>query len=240
MADYRSQSTVESDFRQMKDPKVVSFSPMFHWTDHNIRVHAFYCVLALTVARLMVREADHAGHAHERARNSSTPSPGSKKPCSSTKETGAGPEPDACSPRSTPPQRRLYDLFGLDHYAPGHDHHAGASPPPGPPSMRALRQRRPVHVCYHGHDGCICPHALGWKTASRCCSATRPAATPAPERSPPTLTTGGAACSSTRSTTSGDTNAPWGTADNYNPAHPFPAIDQVAHAVRATQPLRPS
>ena len=45
----------------MKDPDVVSFSPMFHWTDQKIRVHAFYCTLALTVARLMVREAKVAG-----------------------------------------------------------------------------------------------------------------------------------------------------------------------------------
>ena len=29
-SDYRSQEAVEADFRQMKDPKVVSFSPMFH------------------------------------------------------------------------------------------------------------------------------------------------------------------------------------------------------------------
>ncbi len=40
----------------MKDPKVVSFSPMHHWTDHKIRVHVFYCVLGLAVARLMQRE----------------------------------------------------------------------------------------------------------------------------------------------------------------------------------------
>jgi transposase len=58
---YRSQWHVEADFRQMKDPDVVSFSPMFHWTDQKIRVHAFYCTLALTVARLMVREAKAAG-----------------------------------------------------------------------------------------------------------------------------------------------------------------------------------
>jgi transposase len=58
---YRSQWHVEADFRQMKDPDVVSFSPMFHWTDQKIRVHAFYCTLALTVARLMVREAKSAG-----------------------------------------------------------------------------------------------------------------------------------------------------------------------------------
>ncbi|MGH9304638.1 MAG: IS1634 family transposase [Acidimicrobiales bacterium] len=60
---YRSQSGVEADFRQMKDPKVVSFSPMFHWTDQKIRVHVLYCVLALAVARLMVREAAAAGMA---------------------------------------------------------------------------------------------------------------------------------------------------------------------------------
>ncbi len=45
----------------MKDPKVGSFSPMFHFTEQKIRVHVFYCVLALAVARLMVREADGAG-----------------------------------------------------------------------------------------------------------------------------------------------------------------------------------
>ena len=61
VAAYRSQWHVEADFRQMKDPDVVSFSPMFHWTDQKIRVHAFYCTLALTVARLMVREAKVAG-----------------------------------------------------------------------------------------------------------------------------------------------------------------------------------
>ncbi|EQD28099.1 transposase-like protein, partial [mine drainage metagenome] len=61
VAEYRSQETVEGDFRQMKDPKVVSFSPMFHWTEQKIRVHVVYCVLALMVAKLMVREADRAG-----------------------------------------------------------------------------------------------------------------------------------------------------------------------------------
>ena len=58
---YRSQHHVESDFRQMKDRTVVSFNPMFHWTDDKIRVHVFYCVLALALARLMRREAAKAG-----------------------------------------------------------------------------------------------------------------------------------------------------------------------------------
>ena len=45
----------------MKDPRVVSFSPMFHWTEHNIRVHTFTCVLALQIAHLMRRRAAQAG-----------------------------------------------------------------------------------------------------------------------------------------------------------------------------------
>jgi transposase len=61
IAGYRSQSEVESAIRQMKDPHVVSFSPMHHWTDSKIRVHVFYCVLALAVAHLMRRDARNAG-----------------------------------------------------------------------------------------------------------------------------------------------------------------------------------
>ena len=55
VAAYRSQSEVEGGFRQLKDPHVVSFCPMHHWTDSKIRVHVFYCVLALTIAHLMRR-----------------------------------------------------------------------------------------------------------------------------------------------------------------------------------------
>jgi transposase len=58
---YRNQHHVEAAFRQMKDPHFVSWSPMFHWTDSRIRVHAFYCVLALTLAALLQRRAAQAG-----------------------------------------------------------------------------------------------------------------------------------------------------------------------------------
>src|SRR5216684_1958287 len=61
IAAYRSQSEAESSFRQMKDPRAASFSPMFHWTEHNIRVHVFTCVLALQLAHLMRRRAARAG-----------------------------------------------------------------------------------------------------------------------------------------------------------------------------------
>ena len=61
IAGYRSQSEAEFSFRQMKDTRVVSFSPMHHWTEHNIRVHVFTCVLALQIAHLMRRTAARAG-----------------------------------------------------------------------------------------------------------------------------------------------------------------------------------
>lgn len=61
VAGYRSQSEAEFAFRQMKDPHVVSFSPMHHWTDHNIKVHMFTCVLALQLAHLMRLTARRAG-----------------------------------------------------------------------------------------------------------------------------------------------------------------------------------
>ena len=58
---YRSQADAEAGFRQLKDRHVVSFSPMFHWTEQKIRVHVFYCVLALAIAHLMRRLAAQEG-----------------------------------------------------------------------------------------------------------------------------------------------------------------------------------
>lgn len=58
---YRGQFRVEDAFKAMKNPHFVSWSPMWHWTDHNIRVHAFYCVVALTLASLLKRQLFHNG-----------------------------------------------------------------------------------------------------------------------------------------------------------------------------------
>ena len=58
---YRGQYRVERAFRTMKDPHFVSFSPCFHWTDQKIRVHAFYCVLALAMVSLLQRQLHQRG-----------------------------------------------------------------------------------------------------------------------------------------------------------------------------------
>jgi len=58
---YRSQHHVEAAFRSMKNPHFLGWEPMYHWTDQKIRVHALYCVLALTLAGLLHREVRRAG-----------------------------------------------------------------------------------------------------------------------------------------------------------------------------------
>ncbi|MBI2843426.1 MAG: hypothetical protein HYX78_08500 [Armatimonadetes bacterium] len=58
---YHAQYKIEDAFKQMKDPHHVSFWPIYHWTDQKIRVHAFYCVLALTLSSLLSRRIEQAG-----------------------------------------------------------------------------------------------------------------------------------------------------------------------------------
>jgi transposase len=117
VAGYRSQSAVENDFRQMKDPHVVSFSPMFHWTDHHIRVHAFYCVLALIVARLMRRQAANAGLPMS-VRELLDTLAGLQETVLVYPSTGGRPRARRMLTEIDPTQQRLYDLFGLGAYAP--------------------------------------------------------------------------------------------------------------------------
>jgi transposase len=58
---YRGQHHVERAFRDMQDPYFISFSPPRHWTDPMLRVHAFSCVLALTLVSLLHRRVYQAG-----------------------------------------------------------------------------------------------------------------------------------------------------------------------------------
>ena len=117
IAGYRSQSEAEFSFRQMKDPHMVSFSPMFHWTEHNIRVHVFTCVLALQAAHLMRLRARRAGLdlsvrelLGELAAIGETVLlyPGQR----------GRPRAHRMLTETTPVQDKLSDIFGLARYAP--------------------------------------------------------------------------------------------------------------------------
>ena len=118
VAAYRSQSEVESDFRQMKDPRVVSFAPMHHWTDSKIRVHVFYCVLALAVAHLMRREAERAG-LHLSVRELLATLGGIEETVLLYHDGGKGrPRARRMLTDMSPTQRRLAELFDIQRYAP--------------------------------------------------------------------------------------------------------------------------
>jgi transposase len=118
VAAYRSQSGVEFGFRQLKDPHTVSFSPMHHWTDQKIRVHLFYTVLALTIAHLMRRTAEHAG-LHLSVRELIGELANIGETVLLHHDGGKGrPRAQRLLTDMTATQRRLYDLFDLDRYAP--------------------------------------------------------------------------------------------------------------------------
>jgi transposase len=50
---YRGQSKVEAAFRDLKDPRMLSTRPQFHWTDQKLHVHAFICVTAYLLVTLL-------------------------------------------------------------------------------------------------------------------------------------------------------------------------------------------
>jgi transposase len=54
---YRGQSRVENSFRQLKDDEHCALRPQYHWTDQKIHVHAFLCLLAFLLGRVLEREA---------------------------------------------------------------------------------------------------------------------------------------------------------------------------------------
>jgi len=84
---------------------------------HYQQVHVFYCVLALMVARLMVREADHAGM-HLSVRELLDTLAGIEETLMLYQGERGRPRARRMLTEIDPTQRRLYGLFGLDAYAP--------------------------------------------------------------------------------------------------------------------------
>jgi transposase len=117
IAGYRSQSEAEFSFRQLKDPHVVSFSPMFHWTEHNIRIHMFTCVLALQLAHLMRLRARRAG-LDMSVRELLSELAGIGETVLLYQAGRGRPRAHRTLTDTTPTQDNLSDIFGLARYAP--------------------------------------------------------------------------------------------------------------------------
>jgi hypothetical protein len=106
----------------------------------------------------------------------------------------------------------------------------------------ALRQRRPVRVAYHGKQRIICPHALGWNNhrpivlAYQTGGQTSTGALPADPRKRWRCLY----IDEIDQVVAENTACRWGTADNYNYSHPFPAIDEVTIAITPNDALQAS
>jgi len=57
---YSGQQHIEQVFRGLKDGDWLGWGPMYHWTDQKIRVHAFYCMLGISLLQYLRRQAEPA------------------------------------------------------------------------------------------------------------------------------------------------------------------------------------
>jgi len=57
---YDGQQQLEQVFRGLKDGDWLAWSPLYHWTDRKIRIHAFYCMLGISLLHLVHRQAKTA------------------------------------------------------------------------------------------------------------------------------------------------------------------------------------
>jgi transposase len=57
VAGYSDQQQIERVFRGLKDGDWLGWGPMHHWTDSKIRVHAFYCMLGISLLQYLHRQS---------------------------------------------------------------------------------------------------------------------------------------------------------------------------------------
>ena len=57
---YSAQQDIERVFRGLKDGDWLGWGPMHHWTDRKIRIHAFYCMLGISLLQYIHKQAQAA------------------------------------------------------------------------------------------------------------------------------------------------------------------------------------
>lgn len=58
---YHNKYLVEEKIRQLKNKRIISFTPQYCWTDESIRVHAFTCVMSLLFFSLLRKKVLDSG-----------------------------------------------------------------------------------------------------------------------------------------------------------------------------------
>jgi transposase len=59
-AGYSGQQSIERVFRGLKDGEWLGWGPMHPWTDRKIRIHAFYCMLGISLLQYVHKQAQTA------------------------------------------------------------------------------------------------------------------------------------------------------------------------------------
>jgi len=59
-AGYSGQQSIERVFRGLQDGEWLGWGPMHHWTDRKIRIHAFYCMLGISLLQYVHKQAQVA------------------------------------------------------------------------------------------------------------------------------------------------------------------------------------
>jgi hypothetical protein len=109
------------------------------------------------------------------------------------------------------------------------------SPAAWEPLETALRQRRPIHVTYHGRQRLVCPHALGWNNTRPLLLAyqiggdTSTGTLPADPRNRWRCLF----IDEINDVTTAEPASKWGSADNYNPGRPFNNNTEITVAIPA-------
>ncbi len=60
VAAYSGQQRIETVFRGFKDGDWLGWGPMYHWTDSKILVHAFYCMVGISLLQYIYKQAQAA------------------------------------------------------------------------------------------------------------------------------------------------------------------------------------
>jgi len=115
---YSGQQQVEQVFRGLKDGNWLGWGPMYHWTDSKIRIHAFYCMLGISLLKYIHKQSQSAwpGLTIEQMRDELRqiqqfvllyPPQGEKGP----------PRAAVVRSKQTFPQQQLAKILGLDDLA---------------------------------------------------------------------------------------------------------------------------
>ena len=113
---------------------------------------------------------------------------------------------------------------------------AAATPPAWAILEQALRQRRAVEIDYHRRRRTVYPHALGWKNgrAMLLAYASAGQTTTEADRTDPRRRWRNFFVDEIADAAFDGSVGTWESAANYDPSHPFNAIDHLSIAIGAT------